>query len=464
MNVRRNMRAGVLVSAVVALALSSFAPASARAHGEAPVLMQLLFHPTEPDTMVIVASFGLLVTEDAGTTWDWVCTEAIWGEYILPGRGFIDSEGTVTLASPQGVLRGEALGCNWSRPSAQLDGVYVVDLHADPANPSFAVALTYEPDAISGVFGTEDAGRNWVRWRAPFPARLLSLGVRAAPSDPGRVYVTGISAAGTRAYLFRSDGEPDRWDEFELGGDRSEFAMPLLGVDPADRNRVYLRAVSAAYDRVAVSDDGGQTFRDLALLDAPALAAGRPFGFAFASDGSVWVGNPITGLLRLEGETFRTIRADLEVTHIDVRGADLWIGLDGRAGDEMAELVRAPMGDTDALEPVMSYEQVTGVRTCATPHVREVCDPFWDDLRRHVDLLPPLEAGAGSLDAGVLMPDAGPDAGVAPPDGDASMVPSTSPTGCGCHAVSPGADPWLALSVALMLLGCLRLRRRTALL
>jgi hypothetical protein len=157
----------------------------------------------------------------------------------------------------------------------------------------------------------------------------------------------------------------------------------------------------------------------------------------------------------LEGETFRVVRADLEVTHIDVRGADLWIGLDGRAGDEMAELVRAPMGDTDALEPVMSYEQVTGPRGCTSPHVREVCEPLWDDLRRHVDLLPPLEAGVGSPDSGVLPPDAG----VVPPDADAGMVPTTvPPTGCGCHVGPRGADPWLVLSMALMLLGCLRRR------
>ncbi len=162
--------------------------------------------------------------------------------------------------------------------------------------------------------------------------------------------------------------------------------------------------------------------------------------------------------LRVEGDAIRAVRADLAVTHVDAHGGDLWIGLDGRAGDDMAELVRAPMGDTDALEPVMRYEQLTGIRACSSPRVREMCDPLWDDLRRHVALLPPLEAGVGSLDSGLsprdggmARPDAGPDASISP------MPPP--PTGCGCHVATRSNTSGLGLlPVALLLL--LRVRQR----
>lgn len=420
--------------AVTLVALSLLAPRDASAHGESPQIQQVLFHPANPDVMVVVGSFGLMVTEDRGATWDWICPEAFSEDFALLGRGFLDAEGTVTLGLPRGLVRGEALGCEASRPAAALDGIYVVDLHSEPADPDSMLALTFESDDSSAIHAAGDSGRTWTPRSGLLPPRLLTQSVRAAPSDPLRVYVSGVVPSGFVPTVYRSDGGGDVWTPFEFPAPPEEFSFYLLGVSPDRPDRVYLRAVDPNHDRIALSEDGATTFVDLAVLDAPVLAAGRPFGFAVASDGAAWVGNPIAGLFREEGAGLASRAPDLAVTSIEAHEGDLWIGLDGRAGDDLPEIVRALGEDPTALEPVMSYEQLTGVRTCTSPRVREICEPLWDDLRRHVGLLPPLVTDAGVTDAGLEEP------------------PPTT-TGCGCRMHTgqrPSGWVWFLLGLAIV--------------
>jgi hypothetical protein len=413
--------------------------------------------------MVIVATYGLLITENAGASWSWVCAEALFGEYSVVGPGMLDAEGTITLGSPKGVMRGENLGCDWSRPSDQLERLYISDLHAARSAPAFAVALSWVDDGLSNVFVTRDTGRTWNKEWPPFSARFLTQGVRAwqsaTESSTSRIYASGVTLAGTRPYLYRFNSESDAWTEIALAGDDdiAEFAVLVLGVGPANPDRVYLRSISALYDRITVTDDGGMTFRELARLNAPALAAGRPFGFTYTEGGQVWAGNKVAGLWRLDGSEPRRLREDLTVTHLDARGDDLYIGLDGFAGDEMPELMRAPMGDTEALEGVMTYEDVHGVRTCTAPEVQAACEPLWDDLQRHIGLLPPLDAGAGSPDGGTSMSVM--DAGVSSPDSGDSSPPPTS-TNAGCQIQTHAIASSLAPAIAICFLALLLHRRR----
>jgi len=447
-----------LASLLVLIGLS-FSSTTTLAHGEAPELNQLLFHPTEPETMVIVATYGLLITEDAGMSWRWVCAEALFDEYSVVGPGVLDAEGTVTLGSPRGVMRGENLGCNWSRPSEELERLYIVDLQDDPSDPTRAVALSWVEDGISNVFNTSDSGRTWTKQWPPFPARFLSQGIRATLSAPSRIYASGVTLAGTRSLLFRFDGATDSWQEFPVTTDEGtgSFASLVVGIAPDNDDQVYVRSITATHDQVAVSDDGGANFRSLARMEAPALAAGRPFGFAFTPDGAVWAGNKTAGLWRLDGAEARAVRADLAVTHLDVQGSDLYIGLDGFAGDEMAELFRAPGGNTDMLEPVMIYEDLRGVQICSSPEVQAACEPFWEDLQRHVGLLPPLEPDAGVPDSGMSASPG--DAAASSQDAGATPIPSESHSE-GCHLVPASHEGSTHILGLCFLVAVLVLRRR----
>src|SRR6187402_1605596 len=72
---RRSIRFVALAAAVV---LSTLGLAHrARANGRFPAANHLVVHPEAPRELVLRATFGLLVSRDAGATWHWVCERAV---------------------------------------------------------------------------------------------------------------------------------------------------------------------------------------------------------------------------------------------------------------------------------------------------------------------------------------------------------------------------------------------------
>jgi len=60
-----------LLGAAIALA-----PSVAAANGRFPAATQLVESPVDDDHLVVQATFGLVVSRDAGASWGWVCERA----------------------------------------------------------------------------------------------------------------------------------------------------------------------------------------------------------------------------------------------------------------------------------------------------------------------------------------------------------------------------------------------------
>src|SRR5688500_8131542 len=93
----------------------------ARAHGSAPQMHTIAVHPSDPARIALETTFGLVVTRNGGTSWEWICEEAIGindnqhaAIHWLPG-------GELVAASYRGVYLSRDQGCSWTAASAFAD-------------------------------------------------------------------------------------------------------------------------------------------------------------------------------------------------------------------------------------------------------------------------------------------------------------------------------------------------------
>jgi hypothetical protein len=255
----------------------------ALANGRFPLASQLIEDSSDPNHLVLRATYGVLTSRSAGREWAWICEERVgYSGTFDPAIAILS--GAIIAGLPDGASRTEDDGCNWSR-LAPVAGAHVIDLAR--RSDTSAVALTSQ-----FILATDDAGRSWQQVGSRLPEALSAETVEVAQSDPARLYVGGaIASPSRRGVVLRSRDRGLTWDatELELHGGRAAF---VAAVDPRNADRVWVRIDSATSDALLVSDDGGSSFREVTTT------AGDMLGLALSPDGSkIAVGGPTDGVL-----------------------------------------------------------------------------------------------------------------------------------------------------------------------
>ncbi len=350
MSVARALRAAALASIVALASLAVPAPV-ARAHGRYPEIGLISFHPRNPDVVAMRGTFGLLLSQDGGGTFRWICHTVIGARQTEDPSLVVGGDGSLVVGFFDGLARGSPDGCDWGFPSPSLTNVVVIDVARHPTDPDTIYALTSSGGMENGLYRSTDDGATWTAV-APAIDPILFETMRIAPSDPDRIYLTGAYPpmaseppdGGTgdggpptprRVYTYRSSDGGETWESFELMefgqmGDRNGY---LLGVDPLDSNRLFMYVRNEEDDRVYESTDGGESY-------AQRLTMRRVDGFAWSDDGStVWIGGKnelvdgvpaLTGLRRSTdgGHVFTTLHDDVSVGCLATHGDELWICAD----------------------------------------------------------------------------------------------------------------------------------------
>src|SRR6187399_1790934 len=178
---RRIERWTVVLGAFSALLITE----PARANGALPAVSQLLADPDAPDHLYLRSTFGLFVTRDQGATWDFLCEEGMGYRDVEPPMAILPG-GTILLALPEGVSRGEPGGCDFRR--AEGIDQSVVDLSRIPAEPGSAIAVSLS-GAVSQLWLSTDEGRSFTTLGEPLDGLIAST-VDVAPSNPKVVYLS----------------------------------------------------------------------------------------------------------------------------------------------------------------------------------------------------------------------------------------------------------------------------------
>ncbi len=477
---------GIAAAIGVSAALSTRAAA---ANGRYPASTQVVFSTdsTDPDLVVVRATYGLLVSRDGGGTWRWVCEDALG----IPSVSVEDP--SIALTANDALLVGlfeglevsqdasngvaHALGCNFACVAGPLAGQSIVDLAGIPSalHSAFALSSTYVFDDAGDnatldtrVWQTPDDGVHWSQVGGPFDPGVAVTTLDVAASDPERVYVSGTRGlgAGRTASLFVSTDGGGTWAERPLPFDpATEVSVYIGAIDPRDADRVYVR--SSGVSRLFVTSDAGRSFQ------VPLALTGQMLGFAIAVDGTeVYAGSVEDGLLVAAaasgpdgGLAFRKT-SSIHVQCLATRGSELWACSDAASGFSVGVSTDdgawfAPKLQQDGLSsPIACAPSALGPFACgASANASQCSGETFEAVCMAIGGCGP---DAGPSDAGDPLgttegEDANP-AGAPRLTGDASTLRSPA-AGCGCR-MAPGRDATAAGTPCAVVALALRRRRR----
>jgi hypothetical protein len=348
----------IAIQAALAGAAALLLSFPAAANGRFPQSNQYAFSPSDNDLIVLRTSYGILTSHDNGTTWTFVCEDALGfntaTSLVDPPIGVTENNsllvGVPSGGSALGLNVSPDVGCNWNCISPVI-GQYVVDLTVRPDTPAGAVAVTstdISQDAAISVFGnqvfeTTDNGATWNAIGKAIDKTVAVTAIEVAKTDPNRLYVAGTRGfALQKAVLFVSVDKGQTWIEGDLSSDQYDPSMEVSifigGVDPTNAGRLYLRSQGQAggglsrLTTVTVGADGTPSFATTDVFQVSGLEhgtarlAGEILGFALSADGSkVYVGTEEDGLWVAQTSDMKFSKnSSILVQCLATRGAELW--------------------------------------------------------------------------------------------------------------------------------------------
>src|SRR5690349_16193167 len=195
-------------------ALSLFSARDARANGRFPVADQLIVDPNDAAHIVLRTTYGVLETSNAGSSWGWICEVAVgYGGTQDPAIGIL-ADGTVLAGVFEGLSVSHDRGCSWAMAGAPLEKEFIIDVSVHKDDPSRGVAMTSTGTGMGFhviVAETADNGVTWTQAGVALPTDLIALTLDVAPSDPNRIYATGLVGKALQPAIERTDDRGATW-------------------------------------------------------------------------------------------------------------------------------------------------------------------------------------------------------------------------------------------------------------
>ena len=324
-------------------ALAFLVVGSARANGRFPATQQIAFSPVDPQLVVVRTTFGILLSRDAGSTWNWFCEDVLGISSSSSDDPVIALTGSGAIVATSGSNPGMAVsadnGCTWVFAEAVAKEV-VRDLVVRPNLPDTVLALTSTMDAHVGsdggtgyvqrLYESTNDGADWAALGSLLEPDVIVSTVEVAPGDGDRIYVSAERgmAGMTTASLFVSIDHGESWTERSIPIDAAEESgVFIAAVDPTDADRVYVRTLGTG-SRLLVTTDAGQTFT------APLTLQGPMRGFALSPDGStIYAGSIEDGLFVATRDTLSfSNTSSIPVGCLATQGSNLWACSDETGG------------------------------------------------------------------------------------------------------------------------------------
>ncbi|MEQ9324656.1 MAG: hypothetical protein RIF41_36160, partial [Polyangiaceae bacterium] len=277
------------------------------------------------------------------------------------------------------------------------------------------------------------------------PAGFAALTVDVAPTDPMRVYASGVDVNADEGQLARSDDAGVTWTTRPIPGSDTEF-QPFIGaMDPLDADRLYVRLTGPG--RLFVTEDAGDTWTE--IFTSP---MNKLLGLAVSPDGqSVAVGTEFDGMWRASTDDFAFDKvSEVAVRCLTWTDQGLYACVNEfLVGDGFIVGLSDDGGDT--FEPLVSLACIRGMLSCEPgTRVGDLCPARWPALG---DQLMSDTCGQSGAGGGGAM-----GAGGSASGGGGSGTGGGDPDeGCGCVVVGSGGDAngprwpvWIATLVAFM--------------
>jgi hypothetical protein len=448
------MRSRVYSRPVIARAalLCLLVAAPAYGNGRPPATNGIALHPKDPHALYVRSTFGLLVSKDDGCSFRWICEKAIgYGGEFDPKYAIAD-DGTIFATTFKGLRVSRDGGCSWATATSELpkgpgkiSDIWIDAL--DIASDGTVWVATAESARANDVYSSADNGVTFTP-RGQLSQTIWWKSVKAAKSDPQRIYLAGYQVAGTlpgggpappMAFLRRSSDGGATWTELELFGSQRnppnmKFGQTpivlIAAVDPKAPDHVLLTSIGAAGakgDRLYRSTDAGYSFTEVLVTTDTIRDA------VFAQDGSVYVASlGATYRSTDNAASFTRLAGTPQLACLGQRADGKLVGCGANWEPDFKAV--AVSSDSASWSKTFRFVELAGPLGCAPGTTSQIdCDPLWPSLQQ--------QFGA-----------TGPTACNAPPDGLPEPPP---PPDSGCCDAS-GNVPAFSIVLALGLLVVLR--------
>ena len=241
-------------------------PTVALADGALPDSQTILVPADRPQEIILVTNFGLVISEDAGGTWQWSCEQPANGFALFYQMGLPPRHRLHAVAGKQGIYSDDG-ACTWGSAAGQLTGRDVADLWVDRTVADRLWAVTVRccdqnNQTIYEVFESTNGGVTFDVQRYVGASGSLITGVETARSDPRVVYLTATVPAATVGVLpapmvIRSIDGGTTWTTKDLTGQVGLGALRLLGVDVQQPGTIYLLWAGAGKSRWSSAKTAG---------------------------------------------------------------------------------------------------------------------------------------------------------------------------------------------------------------
>lgn len=409
---------GARLCGVLALAYCALSPSAARANGAFPDSLAVLLAPDLSHRLILGTNFGLVVSEDDGVTWRWICEKAIASNAFLYQLGPAPTHKIFALGF-DGLFTSSDLGCSWRQVHGRLDLLFVNDYFPDPIDDQHVLLIGQPTTATTSdvLYRSIDGGDTFETLLYTAPPRTRIDTVENARSDPRIIYATMSQSDPPRTLLLRSTNSGMSFEVLDRTDASEPRDLRILSIDPADPMTVYFRAISRANgddDALAITRDGGESIQIAFRLES------RMSAFLRRSDGALIVASLDKSLISTDrGAHFQPWPRAPHLRAIAERDGALYA-----AGDNFRDFFALAVSRNQGAtwEPLVRYDQICGVVDC--PSLRATCAAPYRDLIGFFGLSCSL---TGERDRGSPS-DAGPGSG----------PPPAKKTGCGCSAADAG--------------------------
>jgi hypothetical protein len=434
----------------------------ANANGRAPLTNGIHFNPTDPHSMYVATTFGLLISHDDGCTMDWICEQNLGYGGEWDPKYAIGADGTIYATTYTGLRVSHDGGCSFVTATSELaPGApnRIADIWID--------ALDVGPTGLVWV-GTAESGQpNEVYLSSDDGVSFHALGLnsstifwkslRAAPSNMARAYLTGYETASVpAAHIYRTDNLGGMWTPSPLTG-VMYGSTPLLlleAVDPTNADIVFMiseGSFNSQGDRLYRSSDAGMTWIDVfdsagPIKDVVIKDATTVFVTTMMQSGMTFIGGPAfrsgDG-----GMTFDPMAAAPQLACLGNSPSGDLIGC-GANWQPDYEAVTRSTDVAATFAKVWRFVELAGPLKCPAGTAEyDMCDQEqWDSLKAQF-------AATGPTCGSNIVPVDDP-----PNSGDPSPKKSG---GCCDSTPAPAGIMWIAL-LAFWLMGSARRRRARA--
>lgn len=291
---------------LAATLLSLAAPAFA--NGRFPRAARLLEDPRDSQHLLLAATYGLLTSNDGGQSWHHIC-ELSFGVYPVSADPLLELSSAGVLGGLlQGITLSEDGGCDFAPVLGGQQNQLIADISVDRSERSRVLGLSRTisgTSVVSELFESLDGGRSFETVGEPLLAGFdFPFTVDSAPSEPQRVYASGVSGDNIGRVLRSNDGGSSWEPPLELSGTSSLNAPYIAGIDPNRADLLYVRTDGRelvdgqvfAKDSLFVGDLTGEEACQLVPGFCNVLTVrGKLLGFALSPDGDhvlLGVGDP----------------------------------------------------------------------------------------------------------------------------------------------------------------------------